>query len=200
MALGILVLTQGAIIGHLLARQPQVPTAAATSTNAPGTTALDATPIGVPPVDLPQDPRNPVTPAVPVASQADQTQTGLTRTSNQPGATDTSTGNQGTNAAPGTLGGVRVISSIPLQVMAGDQFLGSSGLGPVFTTPGTHELDFINNPLGFRVRQRVFITADRVVPLRINPPNGSLVVTARPRAQVWIDGRLAGDGWQVTRA
>lgn len=55
------------------------------------------------------------------------------------------------------------------------------------------ELDFINNPLGFRVKQRVFIAADRVVPLRINPPNGSLVITSRPTAQVWIDGRPSGD-------
>ena len=86
-----------------------------------------------------------------------------------------------------------MISPIPLRVMLGNRFLGSSVRGPVFATAGTRELDFVNDQLGFRVRQRVFLYADRIVPLRINPPNGSLVLTSQPRAQVWIDGRLAGD-------
>ena len=77
--------------------------------------------------------------------------------------------------------------------MLGDRVIGSSQRGPVFTTPGTHDLDFINDSLGFRVRQRVLVTVDTVVSLRINPPNGSVNVTAKPWAQVWIDGRPAGD-------
>ena len=192
-ALAILVVTQAAIIGRLLSQQAAVPLPEVVSASAPGKTGLDSTPTGAAPVDLPQDRRSPVTPALPVAAQTDPTPEGTTRASNSPGAAETPGDVRGVGAGSRNLGGVRVISPIPLRVMLGNRFLGSSARGPVFATPGTRELDFVNDQLGFRVRQRVFLYADRVVPLRINPPNGSLVVTAQPRAQVWIDGRLAGD-------
>ena len=43
------------------------------------------------------------------------------------------------------------------------------------------------------MRQRVVVSADHVVSVRINPPNGSMNLTADADAQVWIDGRLMGD-------
>jgi hypothetical protein len=100
---------------------------------------------------------------------------------------------QRADAAAGRTAGMRVLSRIPLQVLAGKEYLGSSDRGPIFTTAGTRDLDFINNAVGFRTRQRVTVSADRVISVRIDPPNGSMNVTAEPWAQVWIDGALAGD-------
>ena len=85
------------------------------------------------------------------------------------------------------------MSPIPVQVVEGEKILGSSSNGPVFTTPGVHELDLINNVLGFRSRQSVRVTAGRVVALQVNPPNGTVSINAQPWAQVFIDGKAAGD-------
>ena len=194
-ALGILVLAQGAIIGRLLSRQSQPAPTKEQVLGTIGEIAPNDRPSGATPsLETPPAAQNRLAQVVSraPASRNDVPAAASPRIPDQPSAAD-STSATGRADARERLGGIRIVSPIPLQVMLGDRFLGSSQLGPVFTTPGTHELDFINNPLGFRVRQRVLVTTDKVVPVRINPPNGSLNVTAQPWAQVWIDGRPAGD-------
>jgi hypothetical protein len=90
-------------------------------------------------------------------------------------------------------GGLRVSSPIELHVLEGERVLGSSGDGPVVTTAGVHQLDFVNNALGFRSRQTVEIKAGQILPLTIRPPDGRLSINALPWAQVWIDGNPVGE-------
>jgi hypothetical protein len=90
-------------------------------------------------------------------------------------------------------GGLRVSSSIELQVLEGERVLGSSADGPIVASAGTHQLDFINNALGFRSRQTVEIKAGEIVGLTIRPPDGRMSINAQPWAQVWIDGKLVGE-------
>jgi hypothetical protein len=90
-------------------------------------------------------------------------------------------------------GGIRIVAPIPLQVIEGDRVLGSSANGPVFTTPGVHEIELINNTFGYRSRQTVRVAAGRVMSLDVRPPNGTLSINAQPWAQVFIDGRAVGD-------
>ena len=90
-------------------------------------------------------------------------------------------------------GGLRVSSPIELQVLEGERVLGSSADGPVVTTGGRHELDFVNSTFGYRSHQTVDIKAGQIVPLKISPPDGRVSVNAVPWAQVSINGRLVGD-------
>ena len=90
-------------------------------------------------------------------------------------------------------GGVRIASAVELQVLEGERVLGSSADGPVVATAGTHELDFINSALGFRVRQVVDIKAGQIVPLKIAVPDGRISVNAVPWAQVSINGTPLGE-------
>jgi hypothetical protein len=96
-------------------------------------------------------------------------------------------------AARERRGGLRLASPIELQVLEGERVLGSSADGPVVTTAGRHELDFVNNALGYRSHQAVDIKAGQIIPLKISPPDGRVSANAVPWAQVSIDGKLVGE-------
>ena len=96
-------------------------------------------------------------------------------------------------AARERRGGLRVSSSIDVQVLEGERVLGSSVDGPVVATAGRHELDFVNSAFGYQSRQVVDIKAGQIIPLRISPPDGRVSVNAVPWAQVSIDGNPVGD-------
>jgi hypothetical protein len=96
-------------------------------------------------------------------------------------------------AARDTRGGLRLSSPIELQVLEGERVLGSSADGPIVTTAGKHELDFLNTALGFRSHQVVDIKAGQIVPMKITPPDGRISVNAMPWAQVSINGNPVGE-------
>jgi hypothetical protein len=90
-------------------------------------------------------------------------------------------------------GGLKIVSPIELQVVEGDKVLGTSIDGPVVTTPGTHQLEFVNAALGYRSRQTVQIKPGQIVAVSITPPGGRVSINAVPWARVWIDGRALGE-------
>jgi hypothetical protein len=90
-------------------------------------------------------------------------------------------------------GGVRVTAPIELQVLEGERVLGSTADGPIVTTAGRHELDFINTVVGYRSRLPVDIKAGQIVRMTVSPPNGRVSINAVPWAQVTIDGNTAGE-------
>jgi hypothetical protein len=96
-------------------------------------------------------------------------------------------------AARTGFGEIRLVTPISLQVFENERFLGSSGAGPVSATTGVHDLELVNTELGYRTYQRVTVLEGKVVPLTITPPLGHLNITAVPAAQVWIDGKPAGE-------
>jgi hypothetical protein len=64
-------------------------------------------------------------------------------------------------AARPRLGALRVSSPFELQVIEGEQVLGSSAQGPVALAAGRHEFDLVNAALGFRSRRVVEIKAEK---------------------------------------
>jgi hypothetical protein len=90
-------------------------------------------------------------------------------------------------------GGLRLVSPVEVQVLEGERVLGSSADGPIVTTAGRHELDFINTAVGFRSRQVVEIRAGQIVGMNVAMPDGRVSINAVPWAQVLIDGNPAGD-------
>jgi hypothetical protein len=96
-------------------------------------------------------------------------------------------------AAPPRTGGFRISSPIELHVLAGEQVLGSSKDGPIVASAGRHELEFVNNTIGYRVRQIVDVKAGVIGSLSITPPNGVVNINAVPWASVWIDGNPIGE-------
>jgi hypothetical protein len=96
-------------------------------------------------------------------------------------------------AARQRSGGLRLVTPIDVQVLEGERVLGSSADGPIVTTAGVHQLDFVNTALGFSSRQTVEIRRGEIISLRIEPPDGRVSINALPWAQVTIDGKPFGE-------
>jgi hypothetical protein len=58
---------------------------------------------------------------------------------------------------------------------------------------GRHELDIVNEALGYRTAHTVNVAPGRVSQISLDWPTGSISVNALPWAEVWIDGKLMGD-------
>jgi PEGA domain len=90
-------------------------------------------------------------------------------------------------------GGLRIVSPVEVQVLEGERVLGSTADGPIVTTAGRHELDFINSAVGYRSRQVVDIKAGQIVRMSVTMPDGRVSINAVPWAQVLINGNSVGD-------
>jgi len=93
---------------------------------------------------------------------------------------------------PERSGALRVSSPFELQVVEGEQVLGSSARGPVALEAGRHEFDLVNTELGFRSRRVVEIRAGETLSLTVPRPQGDLSINAAPWAEVWLDGTALG--------
>ena len=92
-------------------------------------------------------------------------------------------------AAPRT-GTLQVNAPIELQVFENGQLVGLSS-SPLSLPRGSHQLEFVNETFGFRARQTVNLRA-ATTPVAIAIPNGRISINAVPWAEVWIDGKAAG--------
>jgi len=90
------------------------------------------------------------------------------------------------------FGGLRVISTIEVQVFENGKAVGSTS-SPIALTDGSHALDLVNETLGFRTRASVDVKPGQMTSLNLSVPNGRLSINAVPWASVWIDGTAAGD-------
>ena len=193
-ALGLVVLVEGAVITWLALRKPAVmQPAVVIESPVPGDTVMvDGRPVGTTPFQLTVTSTTrairlvhaDLAPAV--ASTATATPLPTAQDARALAAIEDAGARQ-------RSGGVTVSSPIELKVLEGDRVLGSTADGPIVTSAGTHQLDLMNTALGYRVRQAVTIRAGVLTPLTITPPMGRLSINADPWAQVLIDDKPIGD-------
>jgi len=89
------------------------------------------------------------------------------------------------------FGGIRVSAPIELQVFEGGKLVGSTA-GPIAMLEGVHELDLVNDTLGYRVHNSANVKAGQLAPITVPIPNGRVSINAVPWADVWVDGNPAG--------
>ena len=58
---------------------------------------------------------------------------------------------------------------------------------------GHHEIEIVNEPLGYRITRTVQVPAGKVAPIKIEFPKGTIALNAIPWAEVWIDGEKVGE-------
>jgi hypothetical protein len=58
---------------------------------------------------------------------------------------------------------------------------------------GRHELDIINDALGFQERRVVQVTAGQVTSISANWPTGTVSINTQPWALVFVDGMPLGE-------
>jgi PEGA domain-containing protein len=90
-------------------------------------------------------------------------------------------------------GWIAVNAPADVQVFEGDRFLGTNRIDRIMMPVGRHDLDIVNEALGYRERRAVQVTAGQVAAVRANWPNGTLAINAVPWAEVFVDGMPVGE-------
>ena len=100
-------------------------------------------------------------------------------------------------ASPATAamtGGWLVVSSaIVMQLREAGKIIGTTESDRVMLTAGEHNLEIINEALGYRATRKIRIAAGKTAVMPVELPNGSLSLNAVPWAEVWIDGERVGE-------
>ena len=58
---------------------------------------------------------------------------------------------------------------------------------------GRHELQLVNEALGYKVARTVTVQPGKTASLSADMPNGTVNLNASPWAEVWIDGQRVGE-------
>jgi serine/threonine protein kinase len=90
-------------------------------------------------------------------------------------------------------GWVAVNSPLEMQLFEDGRLVGSSRSDRIMMSVGEHNLQVVNEGLGFRVNRTVQVGPGKVTPMRVDIPKGSLALNAAPWAEVWLDGDKVGD-------
>ncbi len=90
-------------------------------------------------------------------------------------------------------GWVSVNSPLEMQLFEDGRLVGSSRSERIMMSVGEHNLQVVNEPLGFRVNRTVQVGPGKVTPMRVDIPKGSVALNAAPWADVWVDGEKLGE-------
>lgn len=95
-------------------------------------------------------------------------------------------------AAP-VAGWIGVTGRFDVQVFEGGKLLGSSESDRIMVVAGRHDLEFVNEALGYHGARTVHVAAGKVAAVVLDAPKGTIALNAVPWAEVVIDGEKAGE-------
>jgi PEGA domain len=96
-------------------------------------------------------------------------------------------------------GWLAVSMPVELQAYEKGRLVGTSRAGPWQLEEGSHEIEFINQALGVRVRRTVDVAAGKTATLDVPVPSGLVSVSSTATAEIHIDGDTVGTAPIVNR-
>ena len=90
-------------------------------------------------------------------------------------------------------GWVSVQAPVELQLFENKKMLGTTLSDRIMVSAGRHEIEIVNETLGYRVVRTVQVPPGKVAPITMNWPTGSIAVNAMPWAEVWVEGQRMGE-------
>jgi PEGA domain len=97
-------------------------------------------------------------------------------------------------ATPGPVSGwLTVKSPVAIEIRENGRLIGTTEADRIMMAAGKHDLELVNDTLGYRATRSVQVPPGKVAPLTLEMPQGVISVNAAPWAEVWIDGRRAGE-------
>jgi serine/threonine protein kinase len=94
----------------------------------------------------------------------------------------------------GTLSGwIAVTAPAEVQIFENQRLLGTSRTDRIMLPVGRHQLEFVNEPLGYRSVRGVEVMSGQVAAVRPDWPRGSVALNALPWAEVFVDGERVGE-------
>jgi PEGA domain-containing protein len=97
-------------------------------------------------------------------------------------------------STPGPVSGwVSVKAPVAIEVRENGRLIGTTEADRIMMAVGHHDVELVNDTLGYRVTRSIQVPPGKVMPLTVELPQGVLNVNASPWAEVWIDGRRVGE-------
>lgn len=90
-------------------------------------------------------------------------------------------------------GWLSVMAPIELQIREADRVLGTSLSDRIMLPVGKHDVELVNEALGFRASRSVQVSAGKLAAVKVDVPNGTMALNALPWADVWLDGERIGE-------
>jgi hypothetical protein len=90
-------------------------------------------------------------------------------------------------------GWIAVTAPADVQVFENDRLIGTSQSDRLMVSAGRHEIEVVNETLGYRTARTVQVSPGKVTPIQIEFPKGTVALNAVPWAEVWVDGEKVGD-------
>ena len=90
-------------------------------------------------------------------------------------------------------GWLSVSAPVDVQIFENKRLLGTSQTDRIMVSAGRHEIEIVNDVLGYRTMKTVQVPAGRVTAIKVEWPRGTIAVNAVPWAEVWIDGERVGE-------
>jgi hypothetical protein len=90
-------------------------------------------------------------------------------------------------------GWIAITAPADVQVFENRRLLGTSQSDRLMVSAGRHDIEIVNETLGYRAARTVQVSPGKVTPLKIDFPKGTIALNAVPWAEVWVDGERAGD-------
>jgi hypothetical protein len=96
-------------------------------------------------------------------------------------------------AAPIAAGLLAFAAPVPMQVFERGRLIGTTESETLMLAVGAHDLEFVNDAVGYRSRRTVTVQPGRTTTTRLETPPGALNINAAPWAEVWIDNQRMGE-------
>jgi hypothetical protein len=99
------------------------------------------------------------------------------------------------NAPPGAVasGWLSVTAPLVVDLQENGRLLGNSGIDRIMLPAGKHEIELVNEHIGYRETRTVQVSPGRTTAISVTLPKGTVSLNAIPWASVSIDGESIGD-------
>jgi len=100
----------------------------------------------------------------------------------------------GAASAGGPVSGwVTVKAPFTMEIREQGRLIGTTDADRLMIAAGRHELDLVNDTVGYRASRVVVVAPGKVAAISLELPMGVINLNAAPWAEVWIDGRRVGE-------
>jgi hypothetical protein len=90
-------------------------------------------------------------------------------------------------------GWMSVTAPADVQIFENKRLIGTSQSDRLMVSAGKHDIEIVNDLVGYRTTRTVQVAAGKVTPIKIEFPKGNIALNAVPWAEVWVDGEKVGE-------
>jgi hypothetical protein len=82
---------------------------------------------------------------------------------------------------------------VDVQLFENQRLLGSSQTDRIMVSVGRHDLEVINEAIGYRATKTVNVAPGQTSNIKLDLPKAPMALNAVPWAEVWVDGDRVGE-------